>query len=375
MAAKKSEKPGTSWPAFDGPDFSNSMRLTGGEWFIVGLFTLALVLFAPSFWKHVEKFEIEPDYRIPHDLSNDYWLYERYACQAVASYDTVVIGDSVIWGEYVTRQQTLSHYLNEQVAQQRFANLGVDGVDPVALSGLVEHYARSVSGKNVILFCNLLWMSSPRRDYQDEEHFDSSHPRLIPQFSRRILGYKEDYSARIGALVDQRFPLSSWVKHLQFAYYNQVDIPSWTLEHPYEDPVEPLRRGLPPSDDPLRHQPIPWYKSGIAKQDFLWIDLDTSLQWQSFRETVKILEGRNNRVFVLVGPFNEHMLEPESLQRYEKMKSKIVSWLEEKQVPHFAPPALPSDFYGDASHPLAAGYAQLAQQLKEHLSSPASGAR
>src|SRR5881398_1115530 len=88
-------------PGTDGPDFSNSMRLTGTEWLVVGIFILAMVLFAPSLWKQVEKFELEPDYRVSHDLSNDYWLYGRYARQAVAHYDTMMIGDSVIWGEYV----------------------------------------------------------------------------------------------------------------------------------------------------------------------------------------------------------------------------------------------------------------------------------
>ncbi len=364
---KKAE---TSRPApspLEGPDFSNSMRLTGGEWLFVGLFALAIVLFAPSLWKHVEKFELEPDYRIPHDLSNDYWLYDRYSRQAVAHYDTVMIGDSAIWGEYVTRQETLSHYLNELAGEQRFANLGVDGVDPLALSGSVEHYAQGVRGTNVILFCNLLWLSSPRRDYQEEDHFDSSHPRLIPQFSTRIPGYKEDYSTRIGVLVEERFPFNSWTSHLQAAYYDRSDIPSWTSEHPYENPLEPLTKTLPPSDDSLRHSPIPWYKSGIAKQDFPWIDLETSLQWDAFRRTVEVLQRRGNRVFVLVGPFNEHMLEPKSLKRYQEIKSKIASWLEEAQVPYYAPPALASELYGDASHPLAAGYAELARELKDRL--------
>jgi len=219
----------------------------------------------------------------------------------------------------------------------------------------------------VILFCNFLWMSSPRRDYQDEEHFDSSHPRLIPQFSRRIPGYKEEISARIGVLVEQRLPFNGWTNHLQTAYYNRSDIPSWTLEHPYENPAEPLTRELPPSDNSLRHLAIPWYKSGITKQDYPWIDLNTSLQWEAFRRTVEILQRRGNRVFVLLGPFNEHMLEPESLRRYQKIKSEIVSWLEQAKVPYLAPPVLPSELYGDASHPLAAGYAQLARQLNNHL--------
>ena len=162
-------------------------------------------------------------------------------------------------------------------------------------------------------------------------------------------------------------PFNSWTSHLQTAYYGGTDIPNWTLEHPYENPWGPLGAGLPPSDNSLRHSPIPWYKSGITKQDFPWIDLKTSLQWQSFRRTVEILQGGKNRVFVLVGPFNEHMLEPESLERYRTVKSTIVSWLEEAGVPHLAPKALPSNLYGDASHPLAEGYRILAEEVFKDL--------
>ena len=53
------------------------------------------------------------DYRMPHDLSEDYWLYERFAGLAAQHDETLLIGDSVVWGEYVKRDETLSHYLNE----------------------------------------------------------------------------------------------------------------------------------------------------------------------------------------------------------------------------------------------------------------------
>ena len=49
------------------------------------------------------------------------------------------------------------------------------------------------------------------------------------------------------------------------------------------------------------------------------------------------------------------------------MKSEVVNWLEEAKAPYYAPAALASELYGDASHPLAAGYAELARQLKERL--------
>ena len=155
---------------------SNGIRLTGREWLGLGLFAVVILAFAPSLWHRTEKFALEPDYRIPHDLSNDYWLYERFAGLAADHYDTLLIGDSVIWGEYVTRQETLSHYLNELAGQERYANLGLDGAHPLALGGLVEFYAESVSGKNVLLQCNPLWMSSRRADLQDDRRTSSTTP-------------------------------------------------------------------------------------------------------------------------------------------------------------------------------------------------------
>ena len=78
--------------------FSNGIRLTGREWLVVALFTL-LLFFAPALWKQVESCPLESDHRMPHDLSNDYWLYERFAALAADRYDTIVIGDSVVWGD------------------------------------------------------------------------------------------------------------------------------------------------------------------------------------------------------------------------------------------------------------------------------------
>ncbi len=195
-------------PDVDVTTFSNAIRLTGREWLLVGLFAV-LLLFLPSLWKHWEPLELEPDYRMPHDLSNDYWLFERYADLAAAKYDVLLLGDSVIWGEYVTANKTLSHYLNQGSAKERYGNLGIDGAHPLALEGLVTHYAHAIAGKNVLLHCNPLWMSSPRADLQDKEATDFNHPRLVPQFVPWLPSYKAEISPRIGVVVEQHLPLSS----------------------------------------------------------------------------------------------------------------------------------------------------------------------
>jgi hypothetical protein len=342
--------------------FSNSVRLSGWQWLWVGLFT-ALLFAVPSLWKQLEPLELEPDYRIPHDLSNDYWLYERFACQAAEQYDTLLIGDSVIWGEYVTPQGTLSHYLNEIAGKERCANLGLDGAHPLALASLIEHYGRAISGKNVLLHCNPLWLSSPKADLQDDQATEINHPRLVPQFVPSIPSYKEEISPRIGVIVEQRLELNRWTNHLQQAYYDHSDLPSWTLEHPYDHPLAPLQRGLPRPETSLRHLEQPWYKSGIKAQDYPWVDLETSLQWQGFKRAVQILQQRGNRTFVVVGPFNEHLLTAGSMKKYQAIKAAIASWLQAQAIRYLVPDPLDSALYGDASHPLKAGYRKLAEQL------------
>jgi hypothetical protein len=211
-------------------------------------------------------------------------------------------------------------------------------------------------------------MSSPKSDLQIDEEFRFNHPRLVPQFSPDIRCYKEEYSPRIGIVVEQRWPFRGWTTHLQQVYFDKADIPTWTLDHPYDNPFEAVTRGLPPTDDTLRqYEPIPWTQRGIKKEDFAWVDPETSLQWRSFQRCVEILERRGNRVFVLVGPFNEHMLTDESLKRYQKVKLAIETWLQDKELPYLAPEPLPSELYADASHPLSQGYAILARQVFEVL--------
>jgi len=350
-----------------GPDFSNVVRLSLREWAAVGLCALVFVLAAPKLWERYEALQPGPDYRMPYDLSSDYWLYDRYTRAAAQTHEFLVIGDSVVWGQYVTREQTLTHYLNELAGRGRFANLGLDGAHPIALTGLIEHHASGIRNKPVLLQFNPLWLSSPRHDLSSNEESQFNHPRLVPQFVPWIAPYKEAISPRIGVVVERSVPFLGWASHLQQAYFDRMDIPSWTLERPTANPLGTLRAGLPPSDNLLRHEPVPWYKRGITKQDFPWVGPAKSLQWRFLKRAIDVLEGRGNHVFVLLGPFNEHMLTDESRQSYHKVRAALEAELKVQGVQYYAPAALASDQYGDASHPLAPGYEILARELFSHL--------
>ncbi len=342
---------------------SHEVRLSGRQWLVAGALILAALALMPVLWERLDPLQPDADYRLPYGLSNDYWLFGRYCRQAAGQGRAMVLGDSVIWGQYVNRNQTLPHYLTELAGNVRFANMGMDGMHPVALDGLVRYYGRGISGRKVLVHCNPLWMSSERHDLRTEKEFRFNHPRLVPQFFPAIPCYREAFSGKLAIVVERTVPFLSWASHLRVAYFDQKDIPAWTFEHPYANPIAAVTRPLPAPAEDHAKEPVSWSDHGIEKQDLPWVDLETSLQWRSFRRLIRTLQDRGNRVYVLVGPFNEHLLEEPSLQRYGNLRDAIARGLEELEVPHYVPDALPSEYYADASHPLPEGYELLAEQL------------
>ena len=342
---------------------SNAVRLSGRQWLVVGVVMLALVALAPPAWKQAEPFKPGPAYRIPYTLGSDYWLYARHAGVVNRQDRIPIIGDSVIWGHYVPPDQTLSHHLNRALGREQFANLGLDGTHPAALAGLVEHYADDVSGRAVLLQFNPLWITSAKHDFQAEKEFHFNHPKLVPQFATKIPCYKAPFSSRFWAVMEHHVPFLSWTSHLKTAYFGGTDLQRWTIQNPYANPLKALAGGLPEPENAAPEQSSSWLDRGAKTRDVAWVELDSSLQWRLFRQTVERLKERGCQVFVLAGPFNEHMLEEDSRAAYADIKSQIETWLTEAKVPHLVASALPSALYADTSHPLAEGYALLARQL------------
>src|SRR6266849_78094 len=359
--------------------FVNEMRLNARHWIVLFVILAMIGLLTPALWKRVERFEPGPDYRIPYGLSKDYWLYER-RLQPITPANVVVLGDSVVWGEYVRPDGTLSHFLNEQSGQPgKFVNAGVNGLFPLAFEGLIRDYGGPLRHRKVILHCNVLWMSSAKGDLSTDKEERFNHADLVPQFFPRIPCYKAELNQRLGAVIERHFTFSEWATHLQIAYFGQKSIPNWTLgddgrdpphyPNAYKNPLAQITFTIPtePAVDPERgpnsprHKP--WSITGEGSTRFEWVELDQSLQWAAFQRTVNLLRSRDNDVFVLVGPFNENMMAGENRPAFRRLRDGIADWLAKHHVACLVPETPSSALYADASHPLTEGYRLLAERL------------
>jgi hypothetical protein len=375
--------PATKEAIPDIPFGVNEVRLTSRQWLAAVGIILLILLFTPCLWTKVERFDTGPDYRIPYQLSKDYWLYSRRMAQVVDKDHIIVLGDSVVWGEYVSPDGTLSHFLDREAGTPgRFVNAGVNGLFPLAEEGLIDHYSQALRGQKVIVHCNVLWMTSPKADLSADKEESFNHSRLVRQGWPRIPCYKADAVERLSAIVEREVGFFGWVTHLQNAYFEQKSMPQWTLaddgaEPPhypnaYKNPLAQITCAVPtaPKEDPQRglksprHKP--WSEDGKGTTQFEWVDTSASLQWRAFQKVIGTLRERGNDLLVVVGPFNEHMMTAENRVPFRKINGQISAWLAQNQIPFVTPEILPSALYADASHPLTDGYALLAKRLNEN---------
>jgi hypothetical protein len=290
-----------------------------------------------------------------------------------------VIGDSVVWGEYVRANGTLSYFLNQASSERQYVNAGINGLFPLALEGLVRYHMPEVQNASVLLHCNLLWMSSPNADMSETKEQTFNHVALVPQFRPRIPCYRAAFNERLGIAIRRRLDVFGWVGHLQQCYFEQSDIPAWTLKadgqlppsypNAWRLPFSQITLTVPsePENDihrgPSSERHRPWFETGMSKQSFQWMDPQESLQWGAFQRLALELKRRKNRILVVVGPFNDHLVRDESLVGLYHWKRTVEDWCESNDLRCQIPETLPSDLFGDASHPLTEGYAMLAEVI------------
>ena len=98
-----------------------SIRLSPRWWCVVLVVWLVTMWLAPRIGERWENLSPSKDYRTPYAMSEDYWHYERLTRVQAAQEKILMLGESVIWGEYVKPAGSLSSCLNRRTARHRFA--------------------------------------------------------------------------------------------------------------------------------------------------------------------------------------------------------------------------------------------------------------
>lgn len=364
---------------------SNALFLRPKEWIATFILVTFILIGLPIISKNSNQI-YDSNYRIPYQLSNDYWSYTKLTSQ-LSERKIPIIGDSVIWGEYVDENSSLSHFLSD-LSDVNFTNAGMNGLYPLALEGLVKYYAKSIKKRKVILHLNLLWMSSPERDLSTTKEQTFNHPQLIPQITREVSSYHATTEKRLSRFAANSLPFLSFVKHIKENHFSQRSPAEWTClqseanleKYPnsYLNPLNHLLSTGPLSTkdklnlsikdiergvDSPRHKP--W--SG-SQRSLDWISLENSLQWNAFKNLSTELISRSNDLFVLIGPLNNHMFNKMTTSKANQLRDEASEWLKSMHIDHWSPDPLPSNHYADASHPLTHGYEMLAKELLKNKS-------
>jgi len=232
---------------------------------------------------------------------------------------------------------------------------------PIALENLLEYHAPSVTRKSVILQFNPLWLMSQGEVSAQAGEPLRNRPNLVPrlasgiQSSRKLL--VEDAWSRVARV-------ELWNRPIERVLESQVDVLAWSISHPYENPSQVLTSPLPPSEDTFSPRLEAW-NSGTnpTTVDCFWSDPRHHGQWQAFERILDRLESRGNRVLIVVGPINEHMLTPAGRESYRLFLDAVRNLLVSRKAPFYVPPLLPPDRFADICHPLAPGYEDLARLL------------
>ncbi len=358
------------------PFGGNALRLSWREMLVVVPAALVLALWViPYLYGKWEQFDFgEPNFRISDDLRDDYWVYGKWAEYAAKNREVMFVGDSVIWGMYTDNNHTLSACYNALKGKPVAANLGIDGLHPVALEGLVRDFGGAIRNKKVYLYFNALWLDKPEfdltalpkhEDFGEVKKFAVMHPRLVPQFDYTIYLYDEPLKQRIGNWEERNLPFYSLQNHMRNAFYGNKALAEWMPANPASNPFAPITRKVEAVEKKHVNRTEAWSESGKSTFDFQWIQLPDSRQWAAFLETVRVLQSRGNDVTVLLGAFNQHLLSKNSLYDYNKLMEAAADRLDDLGIKYIEIEGLPSEDYGDASHPLGSGYELIAEQIIE----------
>src|SRR6185503_5849853 len=129
--------------AGSGPD-RIALNLSLRDWLAVILLVTAMAAVVPLIPFRPRRTIVDRDYRMPYAMSSRYDLFRRFTALSSSQFPTILVGDSVVWGQFSERDETLAHYLTELPRQPRYIHAGLDAMHPVALAQLLEHHAPGI---------------------------------------------------------------------------------------------------------------------------------------------------------------------------------------------------------------------------------------
>ncbi|MFA6473193.1 MAG: hypothetical protein WCU00_14275 [Candidatus Latescibacterota bacterium] len=341
---------------------SNSVFLNVKEWAVTLVLFFGICFGIYFGWYRWEKFLPEPDFRSTcwEERMSDYWAYARWTRYAREHYTIFLMGDSVIWGQEVNNDETISHFLNAESGKEIVANLGVDGLHCAGENGMIKWFGQYIHDSNIILEFNPLWMSEPLYDLRGNwKNF--FHPRLAPQFSTRI-HYFRSMNERLGYLFENCFRIPALVRHIMVDYFGNKSVTAWIMANPYRNPFSAITFQAAPLMRKAPGRGLDWETKKLKMKDSPFVPFDESVQWKGFLGALDKLKKKNMHVFVLLGPFNTYQLTPKSSERYRKMIAEVKKTLDRRGYPWFdcTTGILPSNAFADDCHLLKGGHAILA---------------
>lgn len=301
------------------------------------------------------------NYRIPYSMGDDYYLYKIYSEYTASGKSIPFIGDSVIWGHYTDSESTLPAELNRLNKNIKFSNMGLDGIHPAAMNGLISNYGGRFKNRKIIAGINLLWMSSPRHDLTGPVNIEINHSRLLSQFSPEIPSYKPPFEEKLTALVSRSIPVFSWIEHIRLTRLADKNFYRWTMENPEKSAMEYFSR----KEDDFK-APVGINPDRMQEQNIEWITPDKSLQWRFMIDTLALLKNNGNNVAAVITPFNTYMMTENSRKRYFSILSEMEWQLREKGIVPVVPLILPKKYFADSSHPTAGGYRIIAEDIMKN---------
>lgn len=301
------------------------------------------------------------DYRIPYSMGEDYFLYKMYSKQIASGKTIPVIGDSVIWGHYTGKSETLIAQLNRLDTKTKFTNMGLDGIHPAAMNGLINLYSAKFKDRKIIVGVNLLWMSSPRHDLTGPANSEINHKLLLSQIYPEIPSYRPSLEEKISALITRSIPLFSWIDHIKITRFAEKSFYLWTMENPHESIFKYFSCNNEESKVPEGMQP-----GKMQEQNIEWVTTDKSLQWKFMIDTLSSLKDDGNDVAALITPFNTFMMTEKSRKQYYAILAEMEWILREKGITPVIPSALEKKYFADSSHPTAEGYKLIAEDMMKN---------